>query len=61
MADVNGDGRADICGRASAGVQCVISNGDGTFGGLQQWDGFFSDADGWNQPWYGTTIMFGAP
>jgi hypothetical protein len=61
LADVNGDGKADVCGRQAAGMQCALGNGDGTFGSLQQWDTFFSDADGWNQAPYGPTIMLGRP
>lgn len=31
LADVNGDGRADVCGRNVTGVACAFSAGDGTF------------------------------
>jgi hypothetical protein len=58
FADVNGDGRPDICGRGMTGVYCALNNGNGTFGSSQQWDSFFSDANTWQRPEYGTTMMF---
>jgi hypothetical protein len=57
LADVDGDGRPDICGRGIAGVYCALNKGNGTFGFASPWDGFFSDATGWNLPEYGTTMM----
>lgn len=59
MYDVNGDGKADVCGRASAGIYCALGNGDGTFGPLTLWATYFSDAAGWDLSQYGTTIEFG--
>jgi uncharacterized protein (TIGR03437 family) len=56
---VDGDGRADLCGRGSAGIYCALSNSDYTFQPLQLWTSHFSDASGWNQPQYATTINFG--
>jgi hypothetical protein len=58
FADVNGDGKPDICGRGRAGVYCALNNGNGTFGLAKQWDSSFSDAAGWSLPQYGTTMMF---
>ena len=58
LADVNGDGKPDICGRGLAGVACFLGNGDGTFGPAQVSETSFSDANSWNQAQYGTTIMF---
>ncbi|HMC32606.1 MAG TPA: VCBS repeat-containing protein, partial [Candidatus Angelobacter sp.] len=58
LADVNGDGKPDLCGRGTTGIICAPGNGDGTFGTLQQWDTNFSDAQGWNLAQYGTTMMF---
>lgn len=56
--DINGDGRADVCGRGSAGVECALSTGT-TFGRLSIWEGSFSDANGWNNgPEYYSTIRF---
>jgi hypothetical protein len=42
LADITGDGRADIVGLGNAGVYTAVSNGDGTFGpvqfaGIAQW------------------------
>src|SRR5262249_19241966 len=34
--DLNGDGRADICGRGAAGIYCALSNGAG-FGPVTLW------------------------
>ena len=56
--DLNNDGKADVCGRGSNGVYCGISNGT-TFTNLQRWTSQFGDVDGWNQPQYYRTIMFG--
>jgi len=36
LADVDGDGRADVCGRGPNGVQCALSTGKG-FGKLDRW------------------------
>ena len=58
FADVNGDGKPDICGRGAAGVYCALNNGNGTFGSIRLWDSFFSDANSWQLPVYGTTMMF---
>jgi phenylacetate-coenzyme A ligase PaaK-like adenylate-forming protein len=54
--DVNGDGRADVCGRGSTGVYCALSSGT-TFGSAALWGPDFSDANGWNSgPQYYSTI-----
>jgi hypothetical protein len=54
MGDLNGDGRADLCARAAAGMRCWLSTGTGfgpTLVGPE-----LSDAAGWNEPKYFTTI-----
>jgi hypothetical protein len=64
FADVNGDGRPDICGRGMAGMYCALNTRAGTFDPATLWDRSssvgpsFSDADGWGLPQYGSTIMF---
>ena len=50
MGDVNGDGKADVCGRAGAGWQCWLSSGSG-FGSAVTGPGL-SDANNWNKPAY---------
>jgi len=58
LADVNGDGVSDVCGRGIAGVYCSLNHGDGTFGPVVLWTNQFANAGGWNQAQYGTTMMF---
>jgi len=58
LADVNGDGKADACGRASNGIVCGLSNGS-QFAPLKLWQGSdFTDAQGWGFPEYARTIQF---
>jgi hypothetical protein len=48
--DINGDGKADVCGRGPAGVRCATANASGTaFTDAHPWSlrTDFSDADGW--------------
>jgi len=55
-ADLNGDGKADLCARGSAGVHCWIGTGDGfvsAFSGPG-----LSDADGWGEAKYYSTIRY---
>ena len=59
LADVNGDGIPDVCGRTSGGIVCALGTGDGHFAPVQAWESGFTDFWGWNQPQYGTTMMFG--
>jgi hypothetical protein len=60
IADVTGDGLADICGRATSGIQCALNNGVGLFGSAQAWlTTEFTDALGWSAEKYGTTIQLG--
>ena len=55
--DLNGDGKADVCGRSPTGVVCALSTGDG-FG--SPFDGpAWTDAAGWNQAHYYGTIGAG--
>jgi len=48
LADLTGDGRADIVGFGSAGVYVALSNGDGTFSDVGRvLDNYCYDAGGW--------------
>jgi len=56
--DINGDGRADVCGRGNAGVYCGLSTGS-RFTYVQLWSDVFNDVAGWGtQPYYWGTIHF---
>ncbi|RKG63016.1 VCBS repeat-containing protein, partial [Corallococcus terminator] len=46
FADLNGDGRADVCGRGSSGLACALSNG-ASFGPTSTWSTAYSDINGW--------------
>jgi LmbE family N-acetylglucosaminyl deacetylase len=59
LADVNGDGYADVCGRGGPGIVCALNNGAGGFGPAGLWIADFSDARGWGAAPYGTTIQLG--
>lgn len=59
LADINGDGRADVCGRGMNGVMCGLSMGSSFSIALP----FvtvnpYSDTEGWNPPKYGATLAF---
>lgn len=57
--DLNGDGRADVCGRGVAGVYCAISNGSDGFGSVKLWASDFNDAVGFgNSPSFWGTLRF---
>jgi hypothetical protein len=48
VADINGDGRADIVGFGDAGVYIALSNGNGTFGPVRfVLNDFGAEAGGW--------------
>lgn len=49
LGDINGDGRADLCGRASYGIICSLSSGTG-FSAPTWWSSAFSDQEQWNIP-----------
>lgn len=55
LADINGDGAMDVCGRGGAGVYCGVSTGT-SFSQADVLDvSAFSDANGWDRPeHYGT-------
>ncbi|MCB0417320.1 MAG: VCBS repeat-containing protein [Bdellovibrionales bacterium] len=57
--DINGDGLADVCGRASGGIYCALSSG-ASFGEARYWTAtVFGDSTGWNsQPHYWQTIRY---
>ncbi|MBI5531897.1 MAG: VCBS repeat-containing protein [Deltaproteobacteria bacterium] len=54
MADVDGDGKADICGRASDGVHCWLSDGKGF--PTEVVGPKLSNASGWSKPEYYLTL-----
>ena len=55
--DVNGDGKADVCGRGVSGVVCALSDG-AQFLAPSQWSMEFSDASGWAQRSQWATLQF---
>jgi len=59
LADVNGDGFADVCARSSAGIRCALNDRTGRFTSSTLWLGTeFTDSQGWTAASYGTTIQF---
>jgi len=56
--DLNGDGKADVCGRGAGGLKCAISTGS-TFGVATLWASVYSDANSWNLVQYYSTLQFG--
>jgi MYXO-CTERM domain-containing protein len=57
LADVNGDGMADVCGRAAAGFLCFLS--EGTKFGAEVSTDEYSDSRGFDTPEYYTTLQMG--
>lgn len=56
LADVNGDGKLDVCARANARVTCYPWNGNGWGSGIASLA--LDDAGDWNQIHYYSTIRF---
>ncbi|MBZ0120401.1 MAG: VCBS repeat domain-containing M23 family metallopeptidase, partial [Sandaracinaceae bacterium] len=54
MGDLNGDGRADLCARADAGVVCALSLPEAFEGAT--WQAGLSDDAGWSAPARYTTL-----
>src|SRR6185436_18590913 len=46
FADLNHNGKDDVCGRGTAGILCATSNGTG-FAPMSLWSSYFSDSQGW--------------
>ncbi len=55
--DLNDDRKADICTRTAKGVRCALSNGK-EFVKLDDWQGTFSNANGWYVMNRSATLMF---
>lgn len=58
--DLNGDGKADVCGRFQTGIQCALNTGSG-FGAefmLHSVSEPLSDTAGWWEPEYYSTISY---
>jgi hypothetical protein len=55
--DLNGDGKADICGRESLGIHCAMSTGS-AFGSTSLWSNSFTNAEGWLAPECYSTISY---
>ncbi|HEX7666402.1 MAG TPA: hypothetical protein VF407_17870 [Polyangiaceae bacterium] len=58
LRDVDGDGKADACGRLVNGVTCAVSDGASSFRSPSVWTKSFDDADGWSVPLYGDSLRF---
>ncbi|AWV89074.1 phosphodiester glycosidase family protein [Bradymonas sediminis] len=58
MADINGDGKDDLCARGAAGLYCYYSTGSG-FSGRSTVLSELSNGEGFRAPEYYGTIRFG--
>ncbi len=54
--DLNGDGKADVCGRSSVGIVGGLSTG--TSFDVTQWDDYFTDGGPWQGDAYWATIQY---
>lgn len=59
MGDVNGDGLADLCGRAATGLVCALSTGSAFEGAAPLLTQGFTDVLGWAPEAYGSTLRLG--
>lgn len=59
LADIDGDGDADICGRNNTGVVCADSNHNAFIDYRHVINVDVSDATGWSAEKYGSTMMLG--
>jgi MYXO-CTERM domain-containing protein len=59
MLDLNADGKADLCGRASAGMRCYLSQG--TSFGAEIVGPAWADATNWDEPRHFSTIRGAGP
>lgn len=59
LADVNGDGRADLCARSADGLSCWLSTGDGFELGIEL--SAFGDASGWRAPQHYASLRLAGP
>ncbi len=60
LGDVDGDGRADVCGRNATGIACAFATGTGTFTGYRYLVNFeYRDDQSWGTDWYGATLLLG--
>ena len=56
--DLNGDGKADVCGRHPAGIVCGLSTGT-TFEPATLWDDYYTNDGPWDDnPSYWKTIQY---
>jgi LmbE family N-acetylglucosaminyl deacetylase len=59
LADVTGDGYADVCARGPGGVVCAVNSHSSSFLAATVWTSAdFTDALGWLPAQYGATLMF---
>jgi hypothetical protein len=59
LVDVDNDGKADVCGRNGAGIECALNDGHGSFESATQWTiEEFSDAALWFNDASGSTVQF---
>ena len=59
LADVNNDGKADVCGRNTSGLECALNDGEGNFGAVTQWTiEEYSDGLFWFDAASGATLQF---
>ena len=56
--DVNGDGKADVCGRGASGITCAISTGTSFVAQAFTSGIAWSDGNGWANEQHYTTIRF---
>lgn len=60
LADIDGDGGADVCVRGAAGIYCSTTNGGNSFSPTRLFlPRDLGDAQGWNPAYHGATIALG--
>lgn len=57
LADVNGDGRADLCGKSASALTCALANGNGFDAEIEV--AGYTDESGWSDPSNYSTLRVG--